>query len=219
MEAKFWEDKWESKIIGFNQSTANPFLSQFGDYFKEQKGDIFVPLCGKSIDMIYLQQLTNKNIIGCELVQSAVIEFFEENSMDYQSSSLKSLEFYKAPHIQIIQGDIFQIEKHSLSSVTWVYDRASIVALPKEMRKQYAKFLIDTLPKACIMFILFEYDDSKKLIGPPFSVTSSEIQELFGLHYSIDLIHSKESEPKRPKFVNQNITSIQENTYILRPLS
>ncbi|MCO4781101.1 MAG: thiopurine S-methyltransferase [Candidatus Cloacimonetes bacterium] len=219
MEARFWEDKWENKVIGFNQSTVNPFLKEFGNYFKESTGDIFVPLCGKSIDMLYLQDQSKKNIIGSELVESAVIEFFNENSIDYQVQAKNSLKVYTSSNYQLIQGDIFQISKDQLQSVQWVYDRASIVALPKAMRKQYAEFLIQNVPQANIMFILFEYDDSKKLIGPPFSVTSDEIQELFSSHYSIELINSHQTEPKRPKFVEQNIKLISENTYILKPLT
>ena len=215
MEAKFWQEKWESKIIGFNQAKVNPLLSRFSDHLKKHPGDIFVPLCGKSIDMVFLQNETHKRIIGSELVDSAIQEFYLENEFTYTVEQSKNLKIYQNKDFQLIQGDLFQIEAQYLENVSWIYDRASIVALPKKMREQYAQFIIDRMPKANILMILFEYDDSKKIIGPPFSVTQEEVQSLFGNHYSIELLESYSSQPKKPKFVENQITEILENVYLL----
>ncbi|PCJ17213.1 MAG: hypothetical protein COB02_14295 [Candidatus Cloacimonadota bacterium] len=219
MEANFWEDKWEKQIIGFNQSKANSFLVKFIDHLKEDTGDIFVPLCGKSIDMLYIKQETNKKIIGSELVDSAIFDFYQENNLSYKVESTKHHKIYNHQSYQLIQGDLFKIGSEQLKNVSWIYDRASIVALPLEIRKQYANFLIKTLPKAKIFLITFEYDDSQKLIGPPFSVTDQEIHQLFNTHYNIKLLEKYTSTPQMLKFIKNDIASINENIYLLEPKS
>jgi len=43
---------------------------------------ILVPLCGKTVDMMYLSQYANK-VIGVELVEEGIVQFFNENNLTY----------------------------------------------------------------------------------------------------------------------------------------
>ena len=45
----------------------------------------FVPLCGKSVDMKYLIE-AGFEVVGCEGVEKAVVEFFEENKIDFKKT-------------------------------------------------------------------------------------------------------------------------------------
>ncbi len=51
---------------------------------------VFVPLCGKSIDMLWLVQ-QGFAVTGCEISELAVEQFFTENSIPYTKCKLVSL--------------------------------------------------------------------------------------------------------------------------------
>ena len=61
MEIDFWLERWKNNETGFHQPVINPYLA----YFYGEKGataeqreklKVFVPLCGKSKDMLWLSQ-------------------------------------------------------------------------------------------------------------------------------------------------------------------
>ena len=55
MNPEFWQTRWQEKRIGFNQSVVNPLLIKNMSHLNVPAGGcIFVPLCGKSIDMVWL---------------------------------------------------------------------------------------------------------------------------------------------------------------------
>ncbi len=79
MDKSFWLKNWEENQIGFHQSEFNALLVSHIDKFKLNKGStIFVPLCGKSMDLIYLANLDCR-VVGLELSEKAVNAFFTEN--------------------------------------------------------------------------------------------------------------------------------------------
>ena len=48
---------------------------------------IFVPLCGKTLDLIWLNE-KGHTVMGCELSEVAAKQFFEENKIPYSTSGL-----------------------------------------------------------------------------------------------------------------------------------
>ena len=55
MTPEFWQKKWQSNQLGFNQNKPNPMLIEYLPTLNLAQGSrIFVPLCGKSIDMDWL---------------------------------------------------------------------------------------------------------------------------------------------------------------------
>ena len=78
MDRDFWLHKWQIKQIGFHRSQPHSRLLQFVDQLGLLPGDtIFVPLCGKSIDIHWLLA-QGYQVIGVELSSIAVEELFEE---------------------------------------------------------------------------------------------------------------------------------------------
>src|SRR5574340_1674544 len=79
MKKEFWLERWERSEIGFHQGEINPYLLR---YWKELHpacaGEVFVPLCGKSLDMVWLRQQGCK-VLGVELSPIAVEDFFRED--------------------------------------------------------------------------------------------------------------------------------------------
>ncbi len=55
MDKQFWIEKWHANEIGFHQEDVNPYLQTWWDKLQiNPGGTVFVPLCGKSRDMLWL---------------------------------------------------------------------------------------------------------------------------------------------------------------------
>ena len=77
-----WESRWQEDRIGFHLKEVNSYLMLFSDQLLHQNPDrVFVPLCGKTLDLCWLTKKTEK-VIGVELVSKAVQDFFAENNID-----------------------------------------------------------------------------------------------------------------------------------------
>lgn len=182
MEHAFWESRWSEGKLGFHRNDVNPALMAHAPQLDPFPGTVFVPLCGKSVDMRWLAE-QGANVLGVELVDLAVKAFFEEQGLESEvvhegDGGLIRHRCTTLP-ITIYQGDLFAVDAAHLSEVTWVYDRASLVALPAEMRARYGAHLDQRLPAhAQMLTLVFEYDQGE-MDGPPFSVTEDEVARVF----------------------------------------
>ncbi|HMC13854.1 MAG TPA: thiopurine S-methyltransferase, partial [Gallionellaceae bacterium] len=142
MEKDFWLERWEREEIGFHQDEINPYLRQYWhELHHDQGGEVFVPLCGKSLDMLWLRK-QGYSVLGVEISSIAVQSFFKENGYNSNHVTGNKFEICEADNIKILCGDFFDLGKDYLAKVRTVYDRASLVALPPEMRKRYARHLV-----------------------------------------------------------------------------
>lgn len=81
MNSEFWQSRWQQGRIGFHKSEVNPLLVKHVSTLNLEKGSrVLVPLSGKSVDMVWLAQ-QGYDVVGIELVESAVEEFFAEQGL------------------------------------------------------------------------------------------------------------------------------------------
>ena len=187
MNPEFWQEKWQKREIAFHQAAANPLLvSWFNQLALAPGASVFLPLCGKSLDIHWLLA-QGYRVIGAELSEMAVQELFAELGLTPAVSSAGTLQHYQADKLQVFVGDIFQLSKNTLGPVAAIYDRAALVALPDAMRQRYAQHLVTLSQAAPQLVICFEYDQTQ-LPGPPFSVDSSEMHNLYSKVYSLNCL-------------------------------
>ena len=197
MNAKFWHSRWQEKRIGFNQSTVNPLLMRYFKQLNVPAGShIFVPLCGKSIDMAWLAA-QGYDIVGVELVETAVKAFFTEQNISptvHQHVDNSAIKYYQGQllgqTITLWVADIFALTTEDIGSVKAVYDKAALIALPADMRVQYSAQMYQLSANAPQFIITLAYDQSKKA-GPPFSISSEQIQQYYGDNYHISELASE----------------------------
>ena len=191
MEADFWHDRWANGVIGFHQSDINEYLLNYWPKLNLKKGsEVIVPLCGKSSDMLWLRE-QGHDVLGIELNPTAVQGFFTENNLVATKIEHDCLKGTCCQNIRILEGDFFKLSHEDCKNITAIYDRAALVALPKEMRQKYVKKLFNILPATPpILLIIMEYDQSK-IAGPPFSVVESEVNFLYQEHYKIQKMAEK----------------------------
>lgn len=187
MHPEFWHEKWQKRQIAFHQAAANPLLvSWFNQLALTPGATVFLPLCGKSLDIHWLLA-QGYSVIGAELSEMAVQELFAELGLTPGVSSVGSLQLYQADQLKVYVGDIFQLAQDTLGPVAAIYDRAALVALPDAMRQLYAQHLITISHAAPQLVICFEYDQAQ-LPGPPFSVDSLEMHQLYSSVYSLNCL-------------------------------
>jgi len=184
MEASFWHQRWAANEINFHQSKPNPLLLKYFDAL-DCKNDsrIFVPLCGKSLDVNWL--LANGHrVAGVELSELAVTQLFAGLDRKPGVEDIGGLRRYTAGNLEVLVGNIFDVSRDLLGPVDAIYDRAALVALPDALRARYAAHLRQITNAAPQLLICYEYDQSV-LAGPPFSVNGDEVNRCYGGGYRL----------------------------------
>ncbi|WP_373091816.1 thiopurine S-methyltransferase [Zhongshania sp.] len=191
MDEQFWHKKWESKDIAFHAATPNPLLLSYFDRLGlANNARVFLPLCGKTLDIGWLLN-QGYRVAGAELSTIAAEELFSELGFTPMRSELGAVQRYQAHHLDIFVGDIFALTSELLGPVDAIYDRAALVALPDTLRAAYTTLLKEITHTAPQLLINYDYDQSK-LAGPPFSISDEELAHHYSGHYQSTLLSSEE---------------------------
>ena len=175
MEPSFWLRCWQQDQLGWQLDAVHPLLSQAPTDWLDQ-GAVFVPLCGKSLDLLFLAQ--HSAVTGVELSELACADFFRENGLAVQVNQQADFVRYQVANISLYQGDFFALTPAQVRDCTRIYDRAALIALPASTRQLYVRQLRTLLPQADLLLLSLEYPAAEKQ-GPPFSVPAAEIRQLF----------------------------------------
>jgi thiopurine S-methyltransferase len=215
MKKDFWLERWDREEIGFHQNEVNPYLCEYWQELHLARGSmVFVPLCGKSQDMLWLRKQGHQ-VMGVELSNIAVQAFFKENGYNPHHVTRGKFAHCEADGIRILCGDFFDLSKDDLAKVSAVYDRASLIALPPEMRERYVRRLANILPPATqILLITVDYPQPE-MQGPPFSVSSGEVEALYREHAEVRLLAQLDVLAQNPRFQQRGLSRLQENIFLL----
>ena len=85
---------------------------------------MFVPLCGKSLDLDWLLSHSYA-IAGAELSELAVTQLFTELGVEARISEVGKFKLFRGEKIDIFVGDLFGLSRETLGLVDAVYDRAA----------------------------------------------------------------------------------------------
>lgn len=209
---EFWHNKWAANQIGFHLEDVNPLLIKFWEKTEPNyEKSVFVPLCGKSEDLIWLAT-KHEEVQGVELSQIAVRAFFAEHLYIPTVTQISGQhELYQFDELNIYTGDYFTAP---IQPVDTIYDRASLVALPAEIRAQYVERLKQLLkPGGKILLVTLDYDQSE-MAGPPFSVPKLEIDQLFA-GYKITLLNQDIADDEHPKIAKKGLSRFSEEVYLI----
>lgn len=213
-ELERWRQLWRGDDIPFHRPDVHPDLVEFGDAILEGGPHrILVPLCGKSVDMAYLTERGHE-VIGVEVVERAVTEFFEERGLRPEVEAVDRLTMYRAGSLTVVRGDIFEIDRSHVGQVDRIWDRAALVALPAHMRGDYTRHLRQlAAPGWAMLLSSIEYDTTV-MSGPPWSVPEEEIR----LHYpgaSFERLARRDALDRAPHMRERGHTWLTESTYLI----
>lgn len=216
MEADFWHSRWENQLIGFHLNEVNPYLRGYFPEFELKPGArVFVPLCGKTLDLIWLVD-QSYDVVAIELSEIAVTDFFSENNLIPECTQVGNLKKWQWSNLCIYSGDFFDLTTDIIGEIDAVYDRAALIALPAEMRKKYVAKLNELAGSAAKLLITLEYEQSK-MDGPPFSVELDEVKSLYGDEHIVVQEIKKEILGENDKFREKGLSYMNECVYQIQP--
>ncbi len=213
MERDFWLSRWTTGQIGFHRSVPNTLLVAHAAELDGYRR-VYVPLCGKSLDMHFLRDRGHE-VIGTELSSLAIEQLFAELGETPRVSERGPYRVHEGRGITILEGDAFALSPEHLGGpADAVYDRGSFVAVdPKSQREPLvASFRRVLRPGGRLLLVVFAYDQSK-LDGPPWSVTQADLSSFAGLGEVRHL--GGRAEDVGPRMLEAGITSVTEELYAI----
>lgn len=218
MEISYWQSRWKEKKIGWHLDKVYPLLPKVWPQVSVNgNARVLVPLCGKSLDMIWLAE-QGCDVRGVEVSASALREFRDLYPSTFTVSESHGFTIYKSEKMELWEGDFLKFPATAISSPDLVYDKAAMVALPPEMRPAYSRKVLELCcKKTKILLQTFDYVQ-EEMNGPPFSVTEKEVQNHFGDHFELTLMHEQSKLELLNKFRRRGLTSkLKEKLYLLEP--
>lgn len=197
-----WIERWKEGRIGWHEPNGNTSLHR---HWEGTGCRVIVPLCGKTPDLLWLEERGN-DVTGVELSEIAARAFFEENAIAYTRRD-GPLPTYAANErrIAIHCGDFFEFNGSGYDAC---YDRGSLIALPAGVRPAYARHLDSlTTADARRLLITLDYDDSIAT-GPPFSVPRDEVLRYWPSLELVDRFDDIANGP--PKFLDAGLAEMYE---------
>ncbi|TSK31331.1 putative thiopurine S-methyltransferase [Bagarius yarrelli] len=184
-----------------------------------QQVRFFFPLCGKAVDMKWLADMGHV-IVGVEISEKAIKQFFEEHSLKYKEESVPDIPDAKLFKSSDARISLYQCDLHKFSSAIErqfgaIWDRGSLVAINPCDREKYAKLIMSLMDKDCKYLLdTLEYNpDLYK--GPPFFVPEEAVKSLYGDACDIELVQSRNAFQEKHKA--WGIDSLVEKVYLLTP--
>lgn len=196
-----WLQLWRDRQTDFHQKAVNALLTRFWSSLDHAPGSrVFVPLCGKSLDIIWLAE-QGHDVIGVELSPIAVRAFFKENRLRPVKRQAGKFTLWEHGNIHILCGDFFSLDKADLGWVDTVYDRAALTALPEDIRSAYVAHLRQIVPVTTNVFLLtIEDAEEGDTLEQAYRV-DEEVIALYSEGFDINLAHVEsmfEPAPESP---------------------
>jgi thiopurine S-methyltransferase len=224
MEPSFWLERWQRGETGFHQPEVAPGLLQHWLRLAAAPASalagapVFVPLCGKSLDMCWLRAQGHR-IIGVELSALAIRDFFAGQHLQPERRTVGRLECWEAGGYELYVGDCFDLPATPLAAVRGVYDRAALIALPAPLRARYAAQLCSILPARCQMLLITLDYPQEQMAGPPFAVAEAELRTLYAGSFSLTRLDARDVLAAEPRFRQRGLKRLEECSYLLTRIS
>ena len=212
-----WQQCWRDRNIEFHQKTVNQLLIRYWHSLNLAAGSrIFVPLCGKSLDLLWLAA-QGHSVIGVELSPIAVRAFFKNNRMQPARRKQGKFTLWQSGRIDILCGDLFDLTAADLGNVAAIFDRASLTALPEDIRHAYLAQLRKIVPAPCkILLLTTEEPDADETQDQPFAI-ADEISSLYARAYDIDLSHVESLLEADADPLIKELIRIEHKAYVMTP--
>lgn len=231
MDAQYWQQKWADEKIGFHQTEVNKRLVKYWPHVMHNttpissdpvaepaQSCVFVPLCGKSLDMLWLHQQGHQ-VLGVELSTRAAKAFFEENDLDFEQSEIDGFSCFSgtahAKGITLMAGNFFEMTAMHTRMCTALYDRASMIAMKPEMRADYARQLAMLMPGNSRGILLTISYDQSRMQGPPFSVSDDVARSLLSENFQIQELAHYQGPERLGNLADRGLETLDERVYLL----
>jgi thiopurine S-methyltransferase len=216
MQPEFWHERWQRGETGWHLPEINLHLQEHWPRIGVA-GPVLVPLCGKTLDLLWLAGQGHR-VLGVEISTVAVEALFRDNGLTPVVTDEPPFQRYRVDEIEVLCGDFFALDPAEVGEVAAVYDRASLIALPPDLRPRYVEHLTGLLhPKTRVLLITLNYNQAE-MAGPPFSVQDAEVRALFETRFDVCRLAEQDVLGESPGLRSRGVTSLLERVYALNPL-
>lgn len=218
MEISYWQSRWRKDKTGWHMDQVYPLLPDLWPALSLKAGArILVPFCGKSVDMQWFIS-EGFHVTGVDVAEKALHAFMERSQKSFSSHQQYGFQVFRSKNMELWQGDFQKLPVTKIPPFDAIYDKAALIALPRNMRPKYAqKILQCSGPETQMLLQTFEYEQDE-MPGPPFSVDEREIRQLYGKQFDLALLHQKQKPELRDKFQRRGLSSyLIEKVYRLKP--
>jgi len=230
MDPQFWLDRWRNGRIGFHQPAVDrslqrhwpslnlagsgPHRSGPGPLHPDKGRRVFVPLCGKSLDLLWLRE-QGHFVTGVEISAAALEAFCMENGVPARRRVRGDFEAYEADNLELLRGDFFKLTPALLGKTAAVYDRAALVSWSPELRPAYARHLGALVaPGTPMLLITLEYLQPQ-MAGPPFSVAREEIERLYSGNFDLREVDRRDILATEARLRSKGLSELTEVCHLL----
>ena len=142
-----------------------------------------------------------------EFVEEAVQAFLQENELEAENSEFGNHVLHRTPPFRIFQGDVFDLKEGDIQADAW-YDRAAMIAIPRESRIAYVDQLRNlTKPDAVGLLITFAYPQ-EEMDGPPFSLSDDDVRQLFSDGFVVECLEQIDLGDEKERGLSQVTSSV-----------
>lgn len=176
------------------------------------------------------------HVVGIEGIRKALEEYSEEHPdleiAPVEGSSADTFERFDGKKTTLLKGDFFGLDADATGGqVDSIWDRASMVAIDPALRGAYVNVMKKLLkPGGTILLVTFERragtEEGVKM-GPPFSISESDVRELYGSQDWVDSVSLVEeidyfatnSEAENARYTVSGVTSVFELVFHIKAKS
>uniref|UniRef100_A0A3B4ASA5 thiopurine S-methyltransferase n=1 Tax=Periophthalmus magnuspinnatus TaxID=409849 RepID=A0A3B4ASA5_9GOBI len=219
MALEEWEERWETNKIGFHQLTVHKMLETHIDKVLAGRTGVkfFFPLCGKAVDMKWVADMGH-SVVGVELTEKAIREFFEESKMSYSEESVATVPGAKVfrnseKTVSLYQCDIYKFSSSLEGQFGAIWDRGALVAINPKDRVKYAALMVSLMAPDCRFLLDTLLYNPELYKGPPFLVPDEQVLSLYGSSCDIEQVQEADSFTERHK--NWGLDYLTEKVHLL----
>jgi len=247
------KEQWQGEWDKFKQQKADPLwhgasphtlllrhltdLIGEGTTLTKQSNSILFPLCGKSVDMLHLQQL-GFFVVGVDIVPDALAQFraatsdklkwlepqpdrsgvrhavSQKKKMNRKTNTLSSVN-----PMELLEGDFFKLEAldDQEAQFDYIFDRAGISFVPPSLYPRYVGRVQRLLkPGGRMLLVVFEFDENQlDGSGPPHALTQQDVEKLFGDDFTIKHLSRENITDTDTRWRNRGFEELHESAYLL----
>ncbi|XP_048776137.1 thiopurine S-methyltransferase-like [Ostrea edulis] len=209
MTVGMWKECWNTPNVEFHNPDLNELFVKYNNRMLTRPGmRIFVPMCGKAVEMKWLLDHGYK-VVGLEVAPVPCKAFFEENNIPYHIKDIHDIhgEKYESldGNIVIYCCDFFHFSREICGDFEAIWDSGGLNSMDVEDRPVYVHRIRTLMGQGCVNMTEFvNFDPS--IVDIPWSMTTVDLQKCFGEGYSIEDVSKMEASKR---LQDQGCNSVQ----------
>jgi SAM-dependent methyltransferase len=165
-----WENAYQQRETPWEKGKPHPGLVDFLAENEPLAGKIFVPGCGSGQDVRALSAPHNR-VLGVDVAPFAIA---------------KAKARPKIAQEEYLLADLFALPATFDGQFDWAFEHTCFCAIDPARRSEYVATIVRLLKPGGRLFAIFFINPDHDEEGPPYRVSTAELEEFFGASFSLE---------------------------------